>query len=163
MKAGVVAFAFGVPDSIRSNQLIARIASEKARELKAPIYTQLDVPVRSGSIKVTHTEEKPGNPPPTLRIARGAVSWAKSLGLEELWIAAAKPHLWRCERDLKYAVDEAKSKINVCICKDIYKYSEDQWYCPDSEQERTCSPERWWKREGKLKKLPMFVYKRVAK
>ena len=35
---GIVAFAFGVPDSIRSNRLIAEIASEKAWKFGAPVY-----------------------------------------------------------------------------------------------------------------------------
>ena len=159
-----MAFAFGVPSTIRSNQLIAEIAEKKAKELEAPIYTQCDIDIKSNDvIQVTNTPEESGSPPSTLRMARGAVSWAEELGLEELWIAAAEPHLWRCERDLLYAVGEASSQIDVCVCEDIRKYPEDVWYCPESEQKRTRSAKDWWKREGKLKKMPMFVYKRVAK
>ena len=87
----------------------------------------------------------------------------KKKRLKELWIAAAKPHLWRCERDLKYAISEAGLQIDVQICEDIDKYPEDEWYCSKSEQIRTRSPEDWWKRERKLKKMPMFVYKCIAK
>lgn len=112
---------------------------------------------------MVYTEEEQGSPPPTLRIARGAVSWAERLKLEELWVAAAEPHLWRCERDLKYARDEVGSEIDIYICEDIRKYPEDEWFCPESEQRHTRSPEDWWKRERKLKKMPMFFYKRAAK
>jgi len=112
---------------------------------------------------VVYTEEKQGSPPPTLRIARGAVKWAKESGLEDLWIVAAEPHLWRCTRDLIYAVKEMRAQIGVFICEDIYQYSEDKWYCAGSEQIRTRSPENWRKRERKLKKMPMFIYKRIAK
>lgn len=76
MKTGIVAQAFGVPHAIHSNKIIAQIASQKARELSAPVYTQLDVLVEQG-IDVEYTYEQPGNPPPTLRMARGAVQWAK--------------------------------------------------------------------------------------
>ena len=114
-------------------------------------------------MKVVYTKEEKGSPPPTLRIARGAVNWAKELGFKELWIVAAKPHLSRCKRDLNYAVDESESQIYVRICGDIYNYSEDEWYCPESEQKHTRSAKDWRKRERKLKKMPMFIYKRVAK
>lgn len=72
METGIVAFAFGAPGRILSNRLIAGIASRKARELGATVYTQFDVLVEP-EIKVEYISENPGNPPPTLRIARGAV------------------------------------------------------------------------------------------
>jgi hypothetical protein len=86
---GIVAFAFGVPNTILSNRRIAKIASEKAKELKTPVYTQLDVRIEP-EIEVEYTDEKPGNPPPTLRIARGAIRWAKRLGFKELWVSCRK-------------------------------------------------------------------------
>ncbi len=161
MKVGIVAFAFGVPETIRSNQRIAQIASQKARELGAPVYTQLDIRVESG-IEVNYTDEKPGNPPPTLRIAQGAIQWAEQRRLNELWVAAAEPHLWRCVRDLTQSVREAGVPIAICVCQKIYRFPENEWFCPDSTQLRTRSRKDWQGRERILKLMPFFVYKLVA-
>ena len=160
---GVVAFAFGVPDTIRSNYHIAQIASQKARKLNALVYTQADVKLEPGII-VFLTPEEPGNPPPTLRIARGAVRWAKHPDnrIVEIWVVAAKPHVWRCERDLRQAVREAGGGIVVRVCKEIEQIPEDEWFCPDSTQERTRSREAWNKRERVLKLMPFFIYKHIA-
>ena len=160
-KTGIVAFAFGVPSTILSNRRIAEIASKKARELNASVYTQLDVRVEQG-ISVEYTKEEAGNPPPTLRIAREAVQWAKRDGLTELWVVAAKPHLWRALRDVQQAVHEAGTRIEVRACKEIEQYPEDSWFCPDSTQNRVRSSEAWNKRERILRLMPFFVYKRVA-
>ena len=161
MKIGIVAFAFGVPCIIRSNQFIAYIASWQARNFGAPVYTQLDVCIEPG-IEVQYTDEQADSPPSTLQIARGAIQWAKHLGFTELWIVAAKPHLWRCIRDLTYAVQEAGVQIRICVCQEIEHYPEDQWFCLASTQERTRSKQGWQKRERFLKLLPMWVYKHVA-
>ena len=120
---GIVAFAFGVPDTIRSNWLIAEIASEKAQKLGAPVYTQLDVRIKPG-IEVEYTNEELGFPPPTLRIARGAVQWAKRNGFKDLVIIAAKPHLWRVRRDVKQAIYESGARIEAYVCKEMYQYPE---------------------------------------
>lgn len=159
--AGIVAFAFGAPETIRSNQRIAEIVSKKARELDAPVYTQLDIRVAPG-VHVEYTSEEPGNPPPTLRIARGAVQWAKRNRFTELWVVAAKPHLWRALRDVSRAIRENGAKIEVRACKEIEQYSEDSWFCSNSTQERVRSREVWDKRERVLKLIPFFVYKHMA-
>jgi hypothetical protein len=160
---GIVAFAFGVPDTISSNRRIAEIASEKARELKAPIYTQFDVPIEQGiEVEYADEDEHGSNPPPTLRIARKAVQWAKQRGLRRLWITAAKPHMWRCRRDLNEAVREAGAEIQIHICLGIERYPDDSWFCPDSEQERVRSGAAWNKRERILKIMPFCVYKLIA-
>lgn len=161
MFGGVVAFAFGVPDSINSNVCIASIAQQQACEVEGPIYTQRDVRVKP-DVEVKYTEEEPNNPPPTLRIARGAVRWAQQLGLDELWIACAKPHLWRCKRDLEFAVREAGAQITVRVCEDIERYPENEWYCLNSTQPRVRSREEWRKRERVLERMPMFLYKYIA-
>ncbi|MEK7603996.1 MAG: hypothetical protein AAB461_02655 [Patescibacteria group bacterium] len=161
-QVGIVAFGFGVPETILSNRRIAQIASSKAREFGAPVYTQLDVRVESG-IEVKYTEEEPGSPPPTLRIARGAVQWAKQHGFTRLWVVAAQPHLWRCLRDLGQAVREIGGQIDVRHCPEVLEYPEDSWFCPDSEQDRVSSREKWDKREKVLKLMPFFIYKCVAK
>jgi hypothetical protein len=149
-------------DTIRSNQRIAQIASQKAKELSAPVYTQLDIRVKPG-IEVKYTNEEPGNPPPTLRIARGAAQWAKQQGFKKLWIVAAKPHLWRALRDIEKAVRETGVKIKVHTCHEVEQYPKDSWFCPNSTQKRVRSSEAWYKRERILKLLPFFIYKRIAK
>jgi hypothetical protein len=47
--------------------------------------------------------------------------------------------------------------------KEIEQYSEEEWFCPDSTQERTRSREAWDKRERILKFMPFFLYKCIAK
>jgi len=158
-KNGVVAFAFGAPETILSNRRIALIASRAARTFNAPVYTQVDIKLKP-EIEVEYIEEKPGRPPSTLRIARGAVQWAKKNKFEVLLIVAAAPHLWRCQRDLKYAVLEAKAGIVVQVCGDEFR--KDEWYCPNSTWARVRSQEAWQRRERILKLLPMFIYKVVA-
>ena len=158
---GIVVFAFGAPYTIWPNWHIAKIASKKAQELNGRIYTQFDIRVEEG-IPVEYTKEESGNPPPTLRIARGAIQWAKRHKLTALWVVAAKPHLWRALRDVQQAVREAEMRIEVRICKEIEQYQEDSWFCPDSTQDRTRSYKAWNRRERILKFLPFFLYKYVA-
>lgn len=162
-KIGIVAFAFGAPSVICSNDLIARIASWKAREFNAPVYTQLDVRIEPG-IMVEFADEIPGDPPPTLRIARGAIRWAKQRGLTELWIVAAQPHIWRCARDLAESVREAGGgwQISIRICDEIDQYPEDSWFCFNSTQTRTRSRRNWQGRERAIKLIPFFIYKRIT-
>jgi hypothetical protein len=160
-KGGIVAFAFGTPSSIRSNVIIAKIASRKARELKVPVYTQQDVVV-DPEVEVFFTDEKSGEPPPTLRISRGAVSWAKKTGLRHLWICAASPHLWRCRRDFTRAILETGLDISIWAFSETGLHHEDVWFCPDSTQKRTRSREAWEKRERILRIMPFFIYKFVA-
>lgn len=162
MKAtGVVAFAFGMPNTIQPNRRIAEIASKKAKELNGSVYTQLDIRVEE-DILVEYIEEEPGNPPPTLRIARGAVQWAKRHGFTQLWVVAAKPHLWRALRDVQQVVREVGVRIEVYVCKEVEQYPEDSWFCPDSTQDRVRSRKAWDKRENIVKLMPFFVYKRIA-
>lgn len=160
--AGIVAFAFGAPSTILSNRRIAEIASRKAHGLERLVYTQLDIRVDS-SVLVDYTWEKPGSPPSTLRMARGAVKWAKRYGLDRLWVAAAKPLLWRALRDLWQVVRESEEQIEVCVCEEIERYPEDSWFCPDSTQGRVRSREEWDKREKIIKRMPFFIYRIVAR
>ena len=160
MKIGTVVFAFGRPCSLRSNKIISQIASRRAKEFSASVYTQSDISVESG-IRVEYVEEKPGEAPPTLRIARGAVRWALREGIEIIQIVSAKPHIWRCIRDLEYAIKEEGSNIEVRVCKEIGWYSH-EWFCFDSEQKRTRSKWAWFLREVILKFMPFFIYKWIG-
>lgn len=160
-KHGIVAFAFGVQETILSNRRIAEIATLKAKQLQAPVFTQAGISLKE-DIEVERVKEESGNPPPTLRLARAAVQWAISRGIDHLWAIAAWPHLWRCLRDLNYAVRESRASIQIHICEEVYKYSTDSWYCLDSTQERVRSKKAWQKRDRILKLMPMFLYKLVA-
>ena len=162
MRSGVVAFAFGSPETIYSNTRIGHIASSMARALGAPVFTQLDVPI-SPDLEVVLTEERVGTHPPTLRIARGAASWAKDCGLEKLYVVAAKPHMWRAVRDLKLAVLETgKESISVLSCEEIGMYPMGAWFSKHSQQRRTRSLLAFLPREIVLRVLPKFLYKRFA-
>lgn len=160
-KVGILAFAFGAPETILSNQRIASIASQKSRKLRAPVYTQLDIPIND-AIEVEFTEEQPGNPPSTLRLARRAVKWARHKNIADLWIIAARPHLWRCVRDLTRVIREAKSQIRIHVCEEIERYPEDEWFCANSTQNRTQSRKSWERRERIIKLMPFFLYERIA-
>lgn len=162
-KSGVVAFAFGKPQSLASNEFISYIARVKARAMNAPIYTQSDVPVPADfEFGVEFIQEEKGKPPPTLRIARGAVVWAKRLELDNFLIVAAKPHLWRCLRDLQAAVCEAGMNIDIECCKMIDPIPDYVWFCQDSTQMRTRSAKSWERRERILRMLSFFIYKMIC-
>lgn len=160
-ESGVVAFAFGSPYTIRSNQFIAQVASAKARKLEALVFTQRDVQLGS-DINFEWTEEVPGKPPTILRMARETVRWANRKGLKEIWIACAQPLLWRCRRDMAYAIREARAGIILHVCEEVMQLPEWKWFCLESTQPRTNSRRAWRSRERILEILPMFIYKRVA-
>jgi hypothetical protein len=163
-KRGIVAFAFAVPWTVRSNQLIAELALERAREAGAPIFTQANVQFPPGAdIEVTYVEEKPGEPPPTLRIARAAVRWALLKRLDELVIVAAGPHMWRAVRDMREAAKEIGAGwMTICPQPKIDMYAEENWFCPDSIRPWTQSKEAWRKRERILEVMPFWLYKGIA-
>lgn len=159
---GIVALAFGVPETIPSNRYIATVASAKARTLGAPIFTQRDILPSPQGPKTEYVSEDPGQPPPTLRIVRWAVRRAMALGIGELWLVCAEPHLWRAERDLRYAVKEAGASIVVRVCEEVLLAPAGTWFSKESTQPRTRSRSDWNKRELLLRFMPLFVYKKVA-
>lgn len=165
-RIGIVAFAFGVPSTIESNKRIGKIASELFRELNAAgIFTQRDVSTETGDELSTYyfSKEDLKNPPPTLRIARAAVEWAEVCRIKQLWVVAAKPHLWRAVRDTEKAVRESGLRILVTPANsEIEQFPEDSWFCSDSTQERTQSKANWEKRERILRWTPFWLYKLIA-
>ena len=163
-KAGVLAFAFGVPYSIWPNQIIATVAARKAQELgDAPVFTQQDIQFDpSWEIDAHYCSETPGNPPPTLRIAREAFFWAHNLGLKEVWVVGARPHLKRIVRDINYLMKHTNTSIVFRLCEEAMVYWPEEFYAPNSYQPRVRSARAWWPRELILLMMPMFVYRRVA-
>jgi len=165
---GIVTFAFGAPAGINSNIILARLTKVLAKELKelvVPIFTQFDIQLGlEPDLDVQRVKEVADQPPPTLRIARQAVKWAKQRNIKTLYVLAAKPHLWRALRDIKQAIRESGEERNIEIR--TYGRAEqlpkDSWFCPDSTQERVRSRKAWNKREWLLKILPFWIYKKIA-
>jgi hypothetical protein len=165
-RKGIVVFGFGSPPTIRANRRLVEIASLEAfwcDEEKISVYSHRDF-CFDGEIgmEVDYLEEEPGNPPTTLRIARGAIGWAIQKNIGEIIIVAAKPHLWRAMRDLQFAIREAKAEIEVCASGGIDEFEEDDWFFSDSEMLRTSSKKAWNRRERILKQMPMFIYRYIA-
>jgi hypothetical protein len=161
-QAAVVAFAFGTPNTLRSNRHIAALASANAVALRAPIYTQRDVlPVAEGVV-VELTAERPPERVPTLRIARGAVDFARRRGVAVLWLCAAAPHLPRCRRDLAFAIREAAAEIKLREVEDPERQTEGYWFCAASTQADTRSAVLWRLRDTVLMHMPMRLYASVA-
>lgn len=161
---GVVAFAFAVPADVPTNNRLKAIAQRLARyEIgdNHPIYTQPDIAIDEG-YDVAYIAEKPNTPSPTLRIAREAVKWAKTRGIRHLWVIGAKPHMWRCVRDLRMAIKEAGMDIDLLTPDEIEISEYMSWFEPKSTQPRTQSFKNWWLRDLVLFFMPFFIYKRVA-
>lgn len=163
-KTGIVAFAFGTPSNIQSNIWIAEIAAQKALQTGAPVYTQMDVNIEEPRVAVIRDpEEIPGQPPSTLRMARNTVRWAKQQRISFLWLIAAKPHLWRAQRDLKAAAkEETGLRLAVVPCWKIREIPEQMWFCPESNQIYIRSQMVWERREDILKILPFAIYNYIA-
>jgi hypothetical protein len=162
MAEAVVAFAFGVPNTLVSNRRIAAIATKKAKSLAIPVYTQYDVTPMELGIEIVLTEENYPVRVPTLRIARGAVAWAKSRGIDKIWLCAATPHLSRAARDLGYAASQANLRITIEICEGIRECAYDSWFCRDSTQTDTRLKWVWCVRDSILMHAPMWLYAQIA-
>ncbi len=162
MKEAIVAFAFGVPSSLPSNRKLVEIASRKARELNAPVFTQQDMMPLEPGVEYVLTEEVYPNRVPTLRIARGAAQWAKDGGIRVLWICAAGPHLTRVTRDIKFAIAEVGGAIEIKFCDGIHEAPRDVWFCDGSAQIDTRIGLVWAIRDTILMLMPMVLYSRIA-
>ena len=157
-----MAFAFGTPNTLRSNRHIAGLASRTARNYCIPIYTQRDVlPVEAG-IEVELTKEDYPVRVPTLRIARGAVGWALARQINVIWLCAARPHLARCSRDLAYAVSEMNARIEVRTILDADDKSDGFWFCSESAQLDTRFRRVWQVRDAILMHMPFRLYALIA-
>lgn len=122
MKVGIVAFGFAVPETVTSNKQIAEMAEELAALYSAPIFTQYVVKVVTHA-DVTNADDRPNDPPPTLRIARKAVAWAVKRGIEKLFVVAAAPHEWRSMRDMCMAVKESGASIKLEYYERAYDFT----------------------------------------
>lgn len=160
-RTGIVAFAFGKPETILSNRIIGRIATQEARQRKTMVFTQSDVIV-DADIIVEYAEQQAGLPPSTLQMARNAIAWAKKYEFTRLCVVAATPHLKRCIRDLKKSARENNYSIMVFSSDKMAGYIDDLWYCPNSAQKRTQSSITWVLREKLIFALPFWLYKKIT-
>ncbi len=158
---GVVAFAFGLPDTLASNERIADAAVAASLRLGyAPVFTQTGITIRSSQMNVTYvSEQTPGSP--TLRIARAALSWAHDRDISCLTFVAAAPHAWRCRRDMQIANREHGGTL-VLAEETICGYPYARWFSPEAAQARARSRMMWEIREWPLRIMPEWIYKKVA-
>jgi uncharacterized SAM-binding protein YcdF (DUF218 family) len=160
-KVGIIVFAFGAPKTIRSNLILAEIAVKKSKELKAAIFTQRDI-VISEEMNVEYIKEK-DKPPSTWQIAQAAIAWASKNAIEEIYVVAASPHLPRVLRDMRMAISINGAKIKVEVAEEIFLYSDNDWYCPESIQLWTRSKIYWKIRETILIHLPFSLYRLLSR
>ena len=158
----VIAFAFGVPSTLPSNKAIAAIANVVATTCECQIFTQSDAGLDSPNVILAIEEE--GAPPPTLRIAREAAVHILQHDVGTIWIVAARPHLWRCIRDTKAALQALnQSSVQIKVpWKLLNEYNMRTWLCLESNQPRTRSWWNWWSREVILMLIPFWLYQLVA-
>lgn len=162
MKAGIVAFAFGAPDTLPSNRYIGEIACQKAVELGAPVFTQLDVPTTE-MVYRHPIREVLGRPPSTFQISLGAMEWSLEHELDVIYIAAAPPHIFRVQKDIVHAMAEKRHKVEVRFLDEIFaKAAQIEWFCQHSTQPWTRTPEAWQRRERQIGWIPRWLYKHVA-
>src|SRR3990167_4706145 len=96
LKQAIAALAFGVPAGLHSNKCVAMSASEQAKKLDGvPVFTQLGMEMHYNLPSVQVPGEHTGHWANTMQMAFAAVHWAKKNGVEELWVAAATPHMQR--------------------------------------------------------------------
>ena len=162
MKTGIIIFAFGQPASIDSNlHLAAEAINILFQKQIEKIFTQQDIKlsISEGIVDIKYVEEG-SEPPSTLYIANKALTWALDNQLGKVIILAAKPHKWRCLRDVKKVFSNSGIIIEAQAATD-YLISL-IWFNRDSLQMRTRKKIYWWPREIFLRLLPFFLYKRVA-
>ncbi len=150
MPTGTVAFAFGTPKELESNRQIGAVASATGN----PIYSQEEVPL-GPELDVTYIE---GSEVPTLRIARGALSWAQKRGLRSLRVVCAEPHAWRCMRDMRAAAKETGFRALIYLAVMPHM----KWFLAESLQPRTRNRLAWYPRELLLRFVPFGIYAKVA-
>ncbi len=162
MSTGIVAFAFGSPESLAVNHHIARQAFAEAWHHKGVVFTQADVPMY-GPFRIERAEETPGNPPSTMQLAHACARWAKENGLMEVRIVAAPPHMWRARRDVQRALREQGLHPEVVVCTwNQRRFPKESWFSSASAQARTRSRTLFWAREILLRLMPFPLYQAIT-
>jgi len=105
-----------------------------------------------------YVAEKPNHPAATLEIAFQCVDWAIQRRILILWVVGAEPHLWRCIRDLRYAIRKAGVEVAIAIATEVYEIPESIWFCPDSSQSFHRTRAQWEQSDWIMRNMPMFLY-----
>ena len=160
----ILAFAFGAPENIRPNRLIAHQTTYLSLPRGADIFTQKDVPLDQLSTVFAENVTAKKDCLSTLDVVQAFVNWIMVLLAREgeIWdkciIVAAPQHRLRCCRDLEKTLKEYKLAMEIIIddeleAEDMYdKYSHQSW---------TRSWWQWWLREIPLRLLPWWLYKKI--
>jgi hypothetical protein len=156
---GIVVFSYGFPNEITANKTLSEIAVAHAKRLEILILTQREVTI-PGAQYVDQYHGQGAHP--TLRVARKAVMWAHILKMDYLWVVAMPPHMWRCLRDLKYAIEESGFDIKIRSIDQALEIPYEKWFSGDSQQWYTKTATRWYTRETLLKLMPMRLYTMIA-
>lgn len=115
-KVGVVAFGFGEPATLDVNKKLAAKATAIATTSGAlMICTDRDVSPHFKDMSIPVTEIDPTRKPTTYRLAVLVAAETKSAELEALHIIAAPCHMWRCRRDIAWALKEVGSTADIVL------------------------------------------------
>ena len=147
-----------MPAGIPSNLAISRITFDMASQYGLPIFTQKDLICLGPGADATYVAEKPNHPAATLEIAFQCVDWAIQRRILILWVVGAEPHLWRCIRDLRYAIRKAGVEVAIVIATEVYEIPESIWFCPDSSQSFHRTRAQWEQSDWIMRNMPMFLY-----
>lgn len=164
MTKAVVALAFGVPAELLSNKCVAEVASKASERLgNVPIFTQLNMQMHHGLPIEKVAGEYDGHWANTMQMARAAVAWAVREGIDELWLAAATPHVPRTLRDFRYVVKETRAPLTLFMCPEHRAYKRSDWFNTASDQKRTRSIVPWLMWDIPLTYImPMRWYRRLT-
>jgi hypothetical protein len=163
LKQAVVALGFGAPASLDANKNIAWSAYNKARELgDVLVFTQLGPSIHLLCLHTLMPGERVGHYPSTMQVATAAVAWAQEHSITKLWIAAAKPHMWRALRDFKLAVTNARADIEIIECPQAKVFHSVDWFNPKSEEWWARSRLQWLMREIPLCLIPTPLYLKLT-
>ncbi|OGG79140.1 hypothetical protein A3A39_00775 [Candidatus Kaiserbacteria bacterium RIFCSPLOWO2_01_FULL_54_13] len=154
--------AFGIPATLWSNRCIAEAASWRALVLRGPVFTQIGIRMWDGIPTFQIPGESSTSWATTMQMAFGAVDWAQKNGIDELWIVAARSHLARALRDVRFAVRKAGASIEVRAAPEVGNFSDADWFRKESGQLRTRSRFFWLCYNTALFLVPMGIYLRIA-
>lgn len=165
----ILAFSFGSPCWLKSNQVIAKKTVILAKILNADIFTMKDILINKEFAHYHHVEYAENiinngvnkKYLSTLGLIRCFARYAKGKVWEKVWVIAAPQHIGRCLRDLEKTLKKENLRIEILIGNDA-DYDEEFWYFKDSTQRCTRSPFIWWLREIPLRLLPWWLYKKIA-
>lgn len=151
-KFSLLVLAYGPEQDISPNQRLITAATQFAVKHSAPIFTQRELQFSFDDVEY---DGESATAAPTLSIVTAAVQWAKRRGIKKITLFAARPHRYRCRRDLLWAIKQDGADIQIEVWDDHKKTS---WFCSASSQRRIHSWWTWWPREIIILCMPMRLY-----